>query len=439
MPRYRQLPELYLRGSLANLTMANLTEKEQVEADIVVSRLMKHQALAADKNEFIHQLSVTIAGDYHDNRESAEQEFRIAVWRGVVQLLYHCDYTFYCSNCKKDHYTTQRGTRSIINRQFPVCPNCSHCEVSDPGDSELRLGEAIDYKNIQEIIKECERDNINPPRHKSCIIANKGEPKVKEPEKVLEDPEQIAKWFGEFVWNYFRQIIKENKIITHGKEKVTIAGPADEVAVESVLSLLRDHKIKYNFCRGIMPENGKFRIDFPVNSTPPEVTAQYCTLMGHLRKHGVRFSHDSHNVVIDCLYDAPTIEAPISRSENVVVANNFPQDEGEDLMNLVTYKSREINSESDVERADLFSKIREDLTEPARPVFDILTQSGDLYIQFSNEYGTAMPKQIHMARFLDYSIRQVQSVMTEIRIKLLEYVPGLLENKGYGNFVNSFD
>ena len=61
-----QLPELYLRGSLANETMANLTEAEKEKAAYITDFVANHDVLQKHKRRYMRDLSTTIGGDYRN-------------------------------------------------------------------------------------------------------------------------------------------------------------------------------------------------------------------------------------------------------------------------------------------------------------------------------------------------------------------------------------
>jgi len=82
-----QMPELYLRGSLCNVTMRNLTENQKEEIDGIVSEVKDDPLLQPCRVQFRNVLSYTIGIDYKDS-EAADQEYQIAVWRAVVAAKY---------------------------------------------------------------------------------------------------------------------------------------------------------------------------------------------------------------------------------------------------------------------------------------------------------------------------------------------------------------
>lgn len=79
----RQMPALYLRGSLCNKTMVNLTDNEQLVVSDIVEELVNDPLLQPTRIEFRNVLKHTIKGDY-TNIDAADQEFQVALWRAAV-------------------------------------------------------------------------------------------------------------------------------------------------------------------------------------------------------------------------------------------------------------------------------------------------------------------------------------------------------------------
>lgn len=85
---YSQLPQLHLRGSLINVTAKELTEEQKETINDLVEEIWNDPDLQGHKYSFCEALRTTIGGEYKD-REKAEQEARIAIWRTCVSVLYH--------------------------------------------------------------------------------------------------------------------------------------------------------------------------------------------------------------------------------------------------------------------------------------------------------------------------------------------------------------
>lgn len=82
-----QMPGMYLRGSLCNVTMKELNEEQQLAVSSIVDEIKDDPALQAARVEFRNALKYTIKGDYL-NTDAADQEYQISLWRAVVAAKY---------------------------------------------------------------------------------------------------------------------------------------------------------------------------------------------------------------------------------------------------------------------------------------------------------------------------------------------------------------
>jgi len=88
-----QLARLYLRGSLINKTMRNLTQKQMDRVDDKINELLHTSSLTKCREAFCRALAKTIRNEYADKHrpysDAAMQEYRIAIMRAVVNAMYH--------------------------------------------------------------------------------------------------------------------------------------------------------------------------------------------------------------------------------------------------------------------------------------------------------------------------------------------------------------
>jgi hypothetical protein len=144
----RQLPELYLRGSLATITMAGLTDKEREEAQALTLDIAFSSEMASHRIGMINELKNTISADYKDE-SVGESEYIIAIFRGVVDILHHHRYSFCCTACGQTTYTTKQGRIKQIDRMQAPCPNCRCVRVTKPGDTDLKADQILTIEQFQ--------------------------------------------------------------------------------------------------------------------------------------------------------------------------------------------------------------------------------------------------------------------------------------------------
>lgn len=435
MANVRQMPELYLRGSLANITMKNLTTDQRRHVEGLVHQVTSHPDMQRHKIKVMKELGVTIAADYSDDREIAEEEYRIAVWRGVVDLFYHRKYTFNCRACNSGTYLTKRSKPKAIDRVQTPCPNCGQVEITDPGDvpalqEKVRLGEKfITQDDFQELTKDLP-DGFKQPACKSTIDYVPGQRKYENPQAIVDDDRQLRKFFGEFVWNYFRQQINENKRKEHRKHPQEIKGPADWVILQELLCLCARMEVDYNYCPKTEPKDGVHTIRLFGLLTPPEFTAEFAALRWKAWMHKVPVEVIHGGFTVAVCPEAPEIVTEIVKPEHVSVLDNFASvsDEQDSDFTISQISYRTVggyrmdldNHVETVDNGEVMRAIRDALPDGhCKDIFDIFSGQGEKYMEFSEKYGDGEPKISHVADFLGITTRAVNNHKAAIKVHSL--------------------
>jgi len=443
MPLLRQLPELLIRGSIANVTMASLSDAERRKAGEITEQIINHPEMQAKRHAFARELAATIGADYRDDRLIADNEYAIAIWRGVVGIIYHKKYDFHCRACGSSHWMTERGLPKPIDRQYESCPNCKQMRVETPGDTELVPGTYITKAQYKDI---CDNQvpfkpqgeygwvEQNIPTCSSPIDYIPGDFAHDNPWKILDSVQQMVRFFGEYVWNYFRQQLAENQRKEHNKKKVKITAPADEIMYKELIMLCKkmrlDHSVDDYF-----NDDRQYVVYLQGNLTPPEFTVEYLLLQQRALDAGITI--EAHDDRICVLRDAsaPLLESTISLAEHVLMQEEGVQDGDDNVFTIqqVHYRTMEgVNMDQEdhvqcVESSDVMTAIRCALPDgDCQVVFDIDSQTGPHYTAFSEMFGDKKPKKTHIAQFLGTTTRQIGLHRDNIRGQCLIHnmVPG---------------
>lgn len=427
----RQMPGLYLRGSIANITMATLNETQKTHIEGVFREVVNHPELVKHKNRVIKEFGATIRADYADDRSIAEQEFNIAVWRGLVDIYYHHSYSFQCKSCNATSSLTKRGKPKPIDRLVTPCPVCRMAEIVEPGCSEWRTGEYVNHDEAQERFK---NTPSNTPTFKSCIKAIKHERKHQNPDDIINNPIQLKRFFGEFIWNYFRQQIKENKRKEKNKKPIKISGPADEMVNELILSLCSRLNINYNQHKKNQSCD-KYVINVLTIQTPPEFSIELAVIRELAVNNNVTMLIADTVIEIIPGINPPHISISVVKPEHVTLIDAQSPTNGEDSGFSVEQVSHKtigaiaMNQDDHIANTDLVdasSRTREALPEgDCRTVYDIYSQVGDIYDRFSERFGDTEPKINHIATFLGITTRTVKQHRETIAMQCLahDFVP----------------
>jgi len=444
MAKVRQMANLYLRGALANETMKNLTPDEKELAELVCDQVMEHEVLTGHKNMFMNKLAVTIRCDFAD-RLMAQQEYRISIWRGVIYLLYHRAYSYQCAACKATSYQSQRGAPIKFDRRWACCPACGQYAIDKPGDSGLERGSFISKQDYEALILNMTKSGQQAPSVCGCVDPIPGKKKVDDPNQILNDPVQVKKFFGEFIWNYFRQTIKENKITHHGRRNQQLAGPIDTVAVQCITQLLKVSKTHFQ-CDPFSPVDGYFAIYCQPYGIDPEVIGEIHELQelvesyggeiridsdrGRFDKNGAPSYFNSAILIKDLYGSAPIVEVNIAVNDQVQVITNSVAKDDDNEPDIVQQLEKPNMSHDirDFEQYDTIAALRRSLPEgDCRLMLDLITNQGDAYGEFAKMYpddtmtNHGIPHQNKMAKFLDCSQKQIKIYREMIHIQAVAY------------------
>jgi len=427
-----QLPALYLRGSIATQTMTNLSEEQRKTIEGIVKEVADDPSLAADKFEFMKQLGATISGDYRSDQNAAYQEFIIAIWRATAHLLYHKDYTYKCNLCESSEYKTSAGKIRQFDRQYKICPNCKKSEIDgnvvdiDKDDEGYFIsGDSIDLGPYRSK-KAAERKLESP------IESIGGDTKVEDPYSILDDSIQRRKWYSVWIWNYFRQILKENIIKTQ-TTKVEVCGPADIIAFYSILNELKSNKCKYYYDESKAVSGGELDIYLSLMQTPLAFDSFMVGITKEYKNYNIDISwiDFSQISVTSTSKQISMIDAKVDCEDPVIVLSmNSPYkrsgsgQEDSNWSDAVEFNSqKEYNHTGSVDEYisnEALDTIRSNLDSgTTKKIFDILSQKGNTWIEFSSSWGSQTARKIHIAKFLGISAKEVESHKSEIKSKCL--------------------
>ena len=434
MSRLRQLPQVYLRGAMANETMKSLSDQDKRQLNEIMEDMLKRPGITKHRNDFIRKLSKTIGCDYNDDKLAGDNEFKIAMWRGLVYLIYHHEYTFKCESCNNSSYLTLRSKPKQFDRKYPICPACNtvKCEEQfvnfDSVQGKLLVGEQVSYS--------------------SPIISIKGKKKIKDHQAVMSDQEQLEKFMTDFIWNYFRQILRENEIKHHDKKLRVISGPADQIAVEEILSTLSRIKFPYFYQQALNPFNSHYYIQTNIDCADAATIEQLTSIVNKYDRMDVKITINDTNIVVkESGFDVEIIDAVVTKPQVVAIAAT-PQcivDNDDGFQSTVDANHHQIvlkpkvvdgivvgsappmqeDGIAEFEANDLLTAIKDNLPEGAQQVLEIYTQNGETWHQFTMSSADDPKKQKptipQIAKFLNTNAKQIKAWHQMIKLNCLAH------------------
>lgn len=408
MALIRQLPGLYVRGSLVNVTIKNLNEEERKQVSYWTEYVANHEKMLKHKLRICHKLRTTIGADFKEPA-AAEQEYYIAIWRGVADLLYHSSYQFQCAACGESTYTNLLGTKSIINRIMMPCPACNKVEITNPANTDFKPGDFVSEEDLKNTDAE----------FKSCIKAIPIQKHYQNGIDILKDPEQLEKLFSTFVFNYYLQQLRENKREEHKIEPQEVYGYPYAILTEEISSILRKNSIKHV----IDTETTRNVIKFNTLQIAPEVTVEINLAINKYLKYGIAYSIATDKIIIAVDETAPMIKSQVLKQEHVKTTNFAPDDNILDGIGFRSHGSEKMDLENHVamvESNDMLQTIRDSLPDDCIPLFEIMSQIGDNYQRYVSEYGYGQPCISNIAKMLNMSTKAVMDLKKTIKLACLK-------------------
>lgn len=424
MSRLMQLPAIFIRGAIATQTMKSLTREQIEEVDKIVRIISKDQSLIADKHEFITQLGRTIKGDYKSDRNAAQQEFNIAIWRATVYLLFHKSYGYKCNLCGANEYTTVAGKQAVINKQYIVCPSCQ--KSYDKNNNIITITKSQNgYTGKSEsgdIIGPFEEKAKLEKHLKTPIAAISGDKRIIDPEKVLNDESQRNKWYTIWIWNYFRQILNENIIKVHNKRSSEITDYAHIVAFKLIIDQL--HKLGHKYILDDISTKSGNKIEIYVNilHTNPDFSLYLNAIIKEYSQYGVSIEISPNCITIIGSTSVPIISAVVDLEDQVMMLSmQTPNDSNGDDSNknwIDIIEHNSINKRDDetiiLDSSETINVVRSKLGPDAKIAFDILCHTEPVWSEYCDECNTKIPKKSAIAEFLKVSDDFVDKVYCEI-------------------------
>lgn len=343
---YQQMAKLFLRGTLCNKTLKNLTPEQRQEIENIVETVMEDPNLQQCRKEFCNALARTIKSEYED-REVGEQDYRIALMRAAIAAKY----------------------------------------------------------------------DKKPAQH------------------AITDPIQRKKWFQTWVFNYLRQILRENKLpMLRSNQHLQL--PADQAAlhiiqaaIDQVISI--EHDLEYKRAlRGIrerlvikeIPDG--YEIVFDHWSFPIELIHLVREIITTYLNYGIeiRYTHNAIRI-LRLKTDLPKINV-VKRNSSLVKVTSFDenQKENEDEDNRRDQLEMSAIScpapDTTLDRNEIFYTLRNRIPDEAQPILSIYmedTRPSD-YVE---RYGPGAPHVTHIAEYLNKSPHEVKRLLNNIKIQCM--------------------
>jgi hypothetical protein len=283
--------------------------------------------------------------------------------------------------------------------------------------------------------------NKKPPRIKSCIKAVRGKSKIEDPERILNDPEQLKKFFGSFIWNYFRQILLENRITKHQKHEIDLIGPVDKTAADAINLLLGDLKV-FRIYNGEPESSSIFPMSHscyvincdPMLFSPSDFYPRFWEIKEQLLALGGEIAINTNYIAIrDMRGRAPYVKFPVSVNSEVQIVNNIVGRRGDDgeQLDVISQLEDQHMLEGGIaalESNESLLHVRRCLPDGnCQAVFQLLSGTGLIYQNFIQRFpdtirtNQGIPHQNRMAEFLGCSTKEIKQYQQTIGMQMMAH------------------
>lgn len=413
-----QLAKLHIRGKLVTVTARNLTLQQNLEAQNAADLAFNDPELRRAKTMFCARLGHTIKNEYKDV-ETALQEVLISFWMTSVDILFH------------------RPKKAIIKIINATCSDCrAVCMVKEMPIKVCACGSTNRFKAPADLIDRTTNEVEDYYR------ITTGKPAPERDLSILHNPTQRRKFYKTCMWNYLRQIIREN---TYPKaiSTVKLTDYADNVVFQQVqaaleASLIADEVI---IKKEILASSTKkkaiitkpYTIIAPTMLLPADVCQKLHAISVYASSHGVKLTIKDHadgdlgEIIISCDGPAEVVTSDVTTNTRLhQISLDISSDDESDNSFREHIESHSSTAQDklivgDSDYCDGAAVVRNRLCVNGQLIFDLIVNPCKEYVE---RYG-ANPCKAHIAAFLGISPREVQRQweIIALQMRAVDLVP----------------
>lgn len=391
-----QVPKLYLRGALINITLKNLTSEQRDGLSAEVQEWFDAPELESIRQGFIQQLRSTIGGEYH-NPEAASQEFRIALMKGLCYLRHHCKYTIKCGHCGSK---THKGRKH--QRLLAICPSCEYVKYND------KLMHVTAADKLISATKDPKKKE-----YQSAFVAIPGSRSAIKSDEITGDRLRMVKFLTKIAKNYIKQQLAENKI-TKAEVEHRIDRNTGDYALRSHLEYTL---AKLNINHDVIVQDAHIVIKHELNHLVPlSVIEEINAIRMGYAEHGVKSEITNDAIIITIDSTLPVLEAIVKKMEVVKVTPITNDKDNHNSDSIMFNSDGAVADNQSLELEESLEYIRANLSGKATEIFEIFIGEGPASDRFKNRYGhDEKPHLNKIGEFMNCNTNAVKSSIHLIR------------------------
>jgi hypothetical protein len=379
-----QMPQLYLRGSLCSKTMKGLKSNNVEKIEEIVCKIMDDDLLQPCRNSFKNALRTTIGGDYRDDQDTAEQEYKVAIWRAAVAMMFGWGKNSPCPQIMDDKIQRKKFFQTWIFRYLKQILN----------------------ENKRPILKSKKTEILSPYE----ISKNKIIETINDDIKIMQDYDGNCN----ITTNKSIDITKLSSIIEEYSEKgVSFKISENVICISSHFSEI-SQKIKK-----IIPNISSTRTEWLFET---KVDLNLCS------SDTINALHEEMNK-----YFNSRIEISIT-DKSIRIIDDLPSYENSDIkvLSRVSMSSTCSNDNDEIKPLEIEDMHTEHFQDPetlscfveslspiAKEVVKIMIDPPDMYIK---KYNTTKAVQKYVADYLKLSAKDTKKIYGELRLKYINMV-----------------
>ena len=235
-------------------------------------------------------------------------------------------------------------------------------------------------------------------------------------DKVLNDRTIRIKYFKTCLFNYLKQILKENKIKKH-KLTHTIAGTEDSVAAQLISHHLMSAspKIKHNT---IEFDNNTALIEVKTNLIPLKTLEKILKIKEEF-KHSLNIELEEFNIKISPCIPVEDLEYLIKKVTRKQVVKSIylsglnDDDDKNNFQQHCEFTAKGEHEETDLDQIvinDIIKELENRLPETTAEVFKVMVSPSIEFLDrfYPNRKKPVRPRETHIAEWLDMSKNEVK-------------------------------
>lgn len=390
-----QVARLFARGTLFTHTAKHLTPEQIKEVSDIMETVWNQSDLQNGKYEFCMALSRTIGNEYK-NSDAGLTEVWFVLWKATVDALFH---------------RPKKILKLMLEGTCAVCHNQDISQVR-PGEIRVNGSDCSQCGGIRIVVD----DNficMDIDAAEKFYTENTGLAAPARDRTVVTNPFVRKKYYQTMLFNYLRQIIKENTYTT-ATHTSNVVGPADQVTVDIITTILNRSNIEFSVYG--------HSINTDTSMLPLDIVQQISNIRSTMEPHSITIEIDETKLTVKSSGSVPIISRDIVQKVRVKqLSFDRPADDEEgasaqqDQLHVEASTAENVVNYDDVDWSDAMSVVRSRLPIDAQKIYDLILHQPS---EYTDKFGTGVVKRAHAAKYFGISNKEINRLWNIIELQM---------------------